>query len=181
MGYNPVVLNMAAATKPGGGVKSGAGAQEETIFRRSTYFKKYYHDSHTSMEGGIVYTPGVFVFREGLDHGYALMDNPFEMAFVASAASRLSHPGDMDVEIRARTLAKAEALLEMANAKGHDAIILSAFGCGAFRNPPDVIAQVFQEAILKRGAGLKKVVFGIMEDHNSGGRNVAAFADAFGS
>ncbi len=31
--------------------------------------------------------------------------------------------------------------------KGHDAIVLSAFGCGAFGNPPEHIATLFKEII----------------------------------
>ena len=34
-GYNPVLLNMANAYRAGGGWRTGAGAQEENIFRRS--------------------------------------------------------------------------------------------------------------------------------------------------
>ena len=38
-GYNPAVLNMASRRNPGGGVVTGAGAQEETLFRRTNLFR----------------------------------------------------------------------------------------------------------------------------------------------
>lgn len=39
--------------------------------------------------------------------------------------------------------------------KGHDAIVLSAFGCGAFRNPPGTMAKLFYEIITNEFAGGK--------------------------
>ena len=38
-------------------------------------------------------------------------------------------------------------MLRIARSNGHDSIVLSAFGCGAFRNPPREIAGIFQEVI----------------------------------
>lgn len=40
-GKLPLLLNMAAAGKPGGGVRWGHGAQEESLFRSSNYFEVY--------------------------------------------------------------------------------------------------------------------------------------------
>ena len=41
-GYDPALLNMANRQNPGGGVIKGAGAQEETIFRRTNIYKSLY-------------------------------------------------------------------------------------------------------------------------------------------
>lgn len=38
-GYNPAILNMASRRNPGGGVATGAGAQEETLFRRTNLLR----------------------------------------------------------------------------------------------------------------------------------------------
>ena len=42
LGYNPVVLNMASPTNPGGGVMKGSGAQEENLFRRTNLYRSLY-------------------------------------------------------------------------------------------------------------------------------------------
>ena len=41
-GYNPAILNMASRRHPGGGVMLGAGAQEESLFRRTNLFRSLY-------------------------------------------------------------------------------------------------------------------------------------------
>ena len=48
-------------------------------------------------------------------------------------------------------------------------MVLSAWGCGAFRNPPQHIAKLFLECLASeplRGA-FQTVTFAILEDHNS--------------
>ena len=34
-------------------------------------------------------------------------------------------------------------IFEIAAANGNEVLILGAFGCGAFRNPPEIVAKVF--------------------------------------
>lgn len=100
MGYNPAILNMASRQNPGGGVISGAGAQEETIFRRSNIFRSLYQfasyaeqyrlpksDSQYPLDRnfGGVYSPCVTVFRDNEKSGYKLLSNPYEIAFISVA------------------------------------------------------------------------------------------------
>ena len=61
---------------------------------------------------------------------------------------------------------------------GHDAIVLSAFGCGAFCNPPTTVAQLFWEVISSEYAGgvekpktYRQIVFAIFDDHNANRRH----------
>ena len=49
---------------------------------------------------------------------------------------------DRDVEI---TLEKMRTIFRIGMVKGHDSLVLSAFGCGAFANPPAHIAQLFHQ------------------------------------
>lgn len=53
---------------------------------------------------------------------------------------------------------------------GHDSLELSAFGCGAFRNPPKHVAElfkaVFNEPEFKNR--FRQVTFAIIDDHNAG-------------
>ena len=51
--------------------------------------------------------------------------------------------------------------------QGFDGIVLSAFGCGAFRNPPAHIASLFKRVVVEFQGFFRMVAFAILEDHNS--------------
>ena len=64
--------------------------------------------------------------------------------------------------------AQIALILEAAQLSGCQALVLSAFGCGAYGNPPRVVARFFKEAIQQYGGQLRDVVFCILNDHNAG-------------
>nr|UMO80357.1 hypothetical protein [Pandoravirus aubagnensis] len=162
-GLNPAVLNMASSRRPGGGYKTGAAAQEENIFRRSNYFQsledprridrqRAWHYPLGPLCG--IYSPSVIVFRGPEDKGYPFLEQPVRLDFIAVAAiakpdvhrvengvQRLS-PSDADL-----MRAKIALILDIALAHGHDSVVLGAFGCGAFGNPPEHVALLFREVL----------------------------------
>lgn len=193
-GYNPAILNMASRRYPGGGVMTGAGAQEETLFRRTNLFRSLYKftdcyaehewykkyitpsgaDERYPMDrnfGGI-YTPGALLFRYDERHGYRLMANPVSLSFIAVAG--ISHPDLKDATHLADNMIdgtknKIRTILRIGLRQGHDSLVLGALGCGAFCNPPSHIAglfhEVFEEPEFKNKYRL--ISFAILEDHNS--------------
>ena len=54
----------------------------------------------------------------------------------------------------------------MAAANDADVLVLGAFGCGAFRNPPELVAEVFHHLLVKNGYGrfFRKVIFAIKKN-----------------
>lgn len=183
-GLNPLVLNMANANHVGGGYRSGAKAQEEDLFRRTNLSyvldighdlqKTDYYPLNKKSESVGLYVPNIVVFRAGKDHGYTFLDNPFEVAVSVIAA--LKDPPLRTVDDKPRlyngdaeiTFEKVCTGLEMGYKKGHRSVVLGALGCGAFHNPPDHVAEIFIEAIVKRYAYCYDViVFAIIEDQNS--------------
>lgn len=75
---------------------------------------------------------------------------------------------------------RMRAVLHAAKQEGCEVLVLGAFGCGAFGNPPDAVAQLFRHCLTSaefRGA-FRIVVFAILEFKASDGGNFAAFADA---
>jgi len=186
-GMNPVVLNMANRQHPGGGVHYGARAQEESLFRRTNLYRSLYQFSPVADDynvprraeqypmdrnfGGI-YTPKATVFRANQDAGYALLAEPFQMSFISVAAINrpaLNENGKMRPDCVEGTLNKMRTIFRIALLHGHDAIVLGAWGCGAFKNPPDQIAALFHQVLLEEEFfnKFKLVVFAILENHHS--------------
>ena len=71
-------------------------------------------------------------------------------------------------------------ILEVAAANNVDALVLGAFGCGAFNNPPDLVAEQFRKLLIDRGYGrfFKEIVFAIKKN-DTRNSNFEAFQAAF--
>lgn len=164
-GLNPAALNLASRRNPGGGVINGAGAQEESLFRRTNLCLSMYQFADYAEQYGLkrspcqypmdrnyggIYTPKATVFRGTEAEGYPLLDEPFKVDFIAVAA--INHP-DLDsnglltpfmVEV---TKKKMRTIFRIALDNGNDSLVLGALGCGAFANPPAHIARLFHEVM----------------------------------
>lgn len=182
----PAVLNMASRRQPGGGVLSGSGAQEESIFRRTDIFKYLYQFSDTGVQYGIeqrperypldrnyggIYTPRVKVFRKGEKDGYELTYS-YNVDIISVAG--MNRPELKDCEHVADYLVepiknKMRTILRIALLHEHTCLVLGALGCGAFRNPPAHIARMFHEVFDEPEfkGHFTEVYFAILEDHNS--------------
>ena len=201
-GYNPVVLNLASRRNPGGGVKNGSRAQEESLFRSTNLFLSMYRYAEYAEDYGLeksrfqypmpvrfggIYIPKATVFRAGAKDDFALLDTPYYMSFVAVAA--INHPeldanGNICEEDANLTKNKMRTMLRIGLLNGHDSIVLGAFGCGAFHNPPKHIARLFHEVIDEKEFKdkYKLIAFAILEDHNSPrGGNLQPFIEEFKS
>ena len=206
-GYHPALLNFASAGHPGGGVEGGARAQEETICRRSTltrsifsfdavYARRYGYTHREgnnypltrSLDFSMVYSPDVTVFREaGPD--YTLMEHPFKVGVITNAALnlngrfpiKLTQDGRMPEEAKAITRNKIRSILRVGLIKGHDSLVLGAFGCGAFHNPPSEMAQLFKEVMAEEEFvnRYRLITFAILSDHNDKSGNYQAFKQVF--
>jgi len=189
-GFNPCVLNMASRQNPGGGVLTGAGAQEENLFRRSNLFASLYQFAGYAAQYGIVkndkqypldrnyggmYSQNATVFRSSESSGYALLDVPFQTSVVSVSA--INRPELIDISGQLRIAQhliepakeKMRTILRIAGKRNHNALVLSAFGCGAFCNPPEHIAMLFKDVFAETefDSRFALVVFAIIGDHNS--------------
>ncbi len=191
-GLNPLVLDMANRYSAGGGVRTGANAQEEIICRESNLMKALLkieqQDRYPLPELGGIYAPGVQFFRADPSEGYAFLERPLTASVFASAFydCNTAHSGfDRPIDDRdyiANTKDKIRTMLRAALIHGHDSLVLSAGGCGAFKNDPQLIASLYQEVFAEpefKGQ-FRKIAFGIIDDHN-GSNNFSTFKRAFHS
>jgi len=177
------VLNLANQSTPGSGVIGGSAAQEENMWRRSTCalsvkdedYKGYSEDMQQLVGGqqGMVYfdkSPRVcFKTREDYAgskenppfRGYKMMpdDDIFPFYELRSAAIDASSKARAFDEGNCRKRIQAQLETLMKNGIKH--VVLGAFGCGAFRNPEEIVARIYKEELEKRRNVFDHVVFAI--------------------
>lgn len=187
---NPVGINMANRFQPGGGVLRGASAQEEALCRRSNHYLGLETQLYPLPELGGIYCPYVQVFRRD---DFSFMPEPVEVSLVAVAAydlrSKQEYPLPLgltdtsEVALQASqpyiegTQGKIRNMLRIMALKGHTTLVLGALGCGAFQNPPAIVAQLFQEIFQEsefRGR-FQQVIFAVLKMTPRDQGNVDAF------
>jgi len=202
-GLNPCVLNMASFHTPGGGVTRGSSAQEESIFRRTNIFKSLYQFNNIGTEYGVkqrderypldynfggIYTPHVTVFKGSDDTNYTPLEEPFEVGVVSVAAVKnpRCENGKLAPWVVDVLKNKIRQIFDIALENGHDSLVLSAFGCGAYKTPPTEMARLFKEVLSTDNYknAFKVIYFAIINvkstngEHNPQG-NFKPFYDEF--
>ena len=171
-GEKVAVINMACDSCPGGGVHRGAGAQEENLYRRSDMCARMreFRELHYPLQGAALVTSNVTLIRGREEDGYPFIRRGWQVTVVSCAAPkhpRLNESGAYMDEVAEQPMRQSiRNLLAAVRHADCDTVLLSAFGCGAYRNPPDAVARLFDEEMGR--INLKRVIFCIKEDHNSG-------------
>jgi len=150
-GLKPLALNFANGIHPGGGFLYGARAQEEALCRSSALYQTLVGDrmyEEHSMRpqpdstDWAIYSPDVPVFRT--DWGTEL-EQPWLLSFITCAAPyapAIGQPEAGDLLQR-----RIHRVLAIARAYGYPALVLGAWGCGAFDNDPHRTAIDFRQAL----------------------------------
>ncbi len=182
----PLCLNFASAKFPGGGFRSGAQSQEESLARASGLYAslapqaemyEYNRLSKTCFYSDyMIHSPGVPVFR---DDAGRLLGAPYRAAFITAPAVNAGVVRRQELTqlplLRATMQRRLQRVLWVALRHGHTRLVLGAWGCGVFENDPYEIAELFAETL---GAGgtfdgcFREVVYAIYDRTN----NRAVFA-----
>ncbi|KAK2809190.1 hypothetical protein FQN50_004026 [Emmonsiellopsis sp. PD_5] len=188
------VLNMASDMAAGGGWLGGARAQEEALCRRSTLISTLDRSYYPTPPDAVIYSPSVMIFRHSLKDGHGLMDlsksDTLPIVSVISMAA-LRRPEVMkgadalmkyaNANDRNRSKEKMRTILRLAAWKRHRKIVLGALGCGAFRNPPEEVAECWAEVFAEPefgGGWWESVAFAVIDETGlgiAGNGNVGIF------
>jgi len=182
-GEGPVAaLNFASARNPGGGFLKGSQAQEESLARSSALYAsllrgKEYYDRHRAEQSGLytdamIFSPECPIFRD--DDG-ALLGEPMRAAFLTSPAPNAGATAKYQPRELARLpdvfRRRSELVLALAAAHGYRNLVLGAWGCGVFRNDPEVVAAAFASH-LRHGLWVnrfRRVVFSVLDTSDEQG------------
>jgi uncharacterized protein (TIGR02452 family) len=187
-------LNFASAKNPGGGFLGGAEAQEESLGRVSglyttlTPFQEGYYDYHRALHTCLysdrtIYSPDVPVFA---DESGNWLETPWTVSFITSAAVNAgaiakNEPNKLPL-LRPTMVERTRMVLAVAAVQRAEALVLGAWGCGVFRNDPQMIAEIFAEVLGEPlfAGRFTEVVFAIYNPKGEKDRNIAAFEGVFG-
>ena len=187
-GKRIAVLNFASPTNPGGGVKRGSSAQEESLCRCSTLYptidrrwlwEKYYGPNREAQDpvgtDACIYSPGVVICKTDDSIPERLPPEEFVTVDVLTCAapnlrerpwnsynpgsgSSVSLTKEQQVEIH---LKRAKHILHIAAAHGAEILILGAFGCGAFQNDPEAVAAAYRDVLAEYGKYFDEIEFAV--------------------
>jgi len=167
-GLKPLALNFANGIHPGGGFLNGSRAQEEALCRSSALYQTLagdpMYDAHRrrprpDSTDWTIYSPDVPIFRR--DDGTVLDQYWFLSLLTCAApyAPRIGQPEAGDL-----LQSRLRRVLAIAQSRGHAALVLGAWGCGAFANNPRRTAVDFRQALENDFSGaFSDIVFAIAD------------------
>jgi uncharacterized protein (TIGR02452 family) len=177
---DPLSLNFASAKNPGGGFLGGALAQEECIARASGLYPcllqapdyyNYHRNKNTTLlySDHMIYSPKVPVIKD--EEGNLLEDvvctSVVTSAAVNAGAIATNERSSLGKIIPAMET-RIDRLLALCLHYKHEVLILGAWGCGVFRNEPEDISRLFEEALKGKYRGqFRRVVFAVKTNKES--------------
>lgn len=170
------MLNFADALVPGGLVESGATTQEENICRCTNLYESllanpdYYNANRLAecCKSGVytdytIYSVGATIFKDDLTYERV---EPVDVDII-TCPSPIGYSLGLDAMEDVLKL-RIRKFLKLAQLHGVKAIVLGAWGCGAFGQPIDLMAKCFAE-VLREANAFEKVIFAIRGNESSSG------------
>ena len=182
------VHNFASATNPGGGVKHGSRAQEEALCRCSTlypvldtkenwqrYYKVNRQRNDSLYDDACIYTPEIIVCKSDIEKPARLPRDKWDNVDVITVAApnlrerpnntynpESGKPAQIsDEELFALQERRLRHMFTVVAHHGAEIFVTGAFGCGAFKNNPEVVARAYKKILPEFDGYFKEIVFAI--------------------
>lgn len=182
------ILNFANRHKPCGGFLNGRIAQEEALCYRSSLALSLNRNLYPLSGQEALYSPYVLIFRHDMAHGHRIMGEapprnlPVVSAVTIAALYRpkiytfnlrggIQQPIFEKDEDRNITKNKMRLALRIAARNGHRSLVLGAFGCGVYANPPEDVAHCWLEVLREmefHGNWWREVWFAVYDPKQEG-------------
>ncbi|TCD69417.1 hypothetical protein EIP91_007764 [Steccherinum ochraceum] len=165
------VLNFASAMKAGGGFRSGAQAQEESIARSSTLYptlqtataQQFYTLHNRNAKGGyythaMIYSPDIVLMKDDAgDWVEPLKVDILTCAAVNAGRARQTLWGRVagakeEEKIEAAMRERMARILYLFETQGVKDVVLGSFGTGVFRNDVATVARIWADLLFIPGA-----------------------------
>ena len=192
-GKKVAVLNFASNHSPGG-APYYANAQEECLCRESTLYRcllneeKGFYQRHQLMfkkgeiddmgNADLIYTPDVMIFKS--DESVPHMLEPeewYSVDVITCAAPQLSNYRVLPDSYFSLMQARIDRILDVAESEGVEVLILGAFGCGVYNNPPEIVGELFKRSLARHHFDL--VEFAVYEPPHHPNGNYQIFTEVF--
>jgi uncharacterized protein (TIGR02452 family) len=183
------VLNFASSTNPGGGVTKGSTAQEECLCRCSNLYpvlhqekciREYYNINKKYMANlgsdAIIYSRNIYVFKDKNYNMLPAKDRFYVDVITCAAPNLRENPRNQyndgaskekitltDEELYNIHVKRARNILNVAIKNEDDYLILGAFGCGAFKNNPEIVAKAYKDVLQDYIYCFKVIDFAIID------------------
>ena len=162
---NPLILNLADNYFPGGYVDEGCAAQEESLFRRTTYCKTLIKSLYPIENNEAIYSPNVSLLKMNEENDWKLYpDDKIKLQLIACPG--IKYPSANNERLNERDVqllkVKIRLIVQCAVKYKHDIIVFGALGCGAWKNPPLHVAEIFKEVLLEYDGIISTFVFAIL-------------------
>lgn len=170
LGDTYAVLNFASAKHPGGGVLKGTVAQEEALARASSLYPiikdctEFYNNTPSApyYSDRIIYSTPIYVFKN--DYGQYI--EPIECEVITCAAPNYSFT-NIDINKHKEIIRQRFTKVLMSAIENNQRnLLLGAWGCGVFKNPADINAQIFREVLDNYSNYFDDIIFAIPDDTN---------------
>lgn len=172
------IVNCANPHFPGAGVVQGGVGQEEKLCRCTNlypclchprvnegFYKLHKAQGDYDFSDRVICAPGITVFKDDRLLAQPLPQKQWMTLDVLSCAAPYQGKREYSNEkvLKAVLKKRVRNIFEAAMDQGVEILVLGAFGCGIFGNPPEIVAKAFHEVLLENRyrSSFMRVIFAI--------------------